>query len=86
MKLNLKVRLKNPWFYIGIVCVIITAVGVDPTTLTSWAALWQTIVDFVSNPFLIGTTFVSVLSVFIDPTTKGIWDSEQAMTYNKPKG
>lgn len=30
--MNLKVRIKNPWFWIGLVGVALTAIGVDPTT------------------------------------------------------
>ena len=43
---------------------------------------------FFSNPYLIGTVVMAVLSfigVLTDPTTKGMGDSEQAMTYEKPK-
>lgn len=86
MKINLKVRLKNPWFYIGLASVIFAAIGIDPSTLTSWGAVWQEVVAFVSNPFLIASTVVAVLGVFIDPTTKGLTDSNEAMTYDKPKG
>jgi uncharacterized membrane protein len=30
MKVNIPVRMKNPWFWVGIVSVAITAIGVDP--------------------------------------------------------
>lgn len=85
MKLNLKVRIKNPWFWVGLVGVLFTAMGVEPAMLTSWGILWDNIVDLVSNPFLLGSVFIAILGVFVDPTTSGAGDSDQAMTYTKPK-
>ncbi len=85
MKINLKVRLKNPWFWITIGGVILTAMGISPESLTSWSAVWSAFKDFISNPFMIGTVSISILGVFIDPTTKGVSDSEQALTYTVPK-
>lgn len=85
MKMNLKVRLKNPWFYIGLLGVILTAMGISPETLTSWGAVYVAIQDLVSNPFMLGSVFVAVLGIFVDPTTEGVGDSEQALTYTEPK-
>ena len=32
MKVNVPVRFKNPWFWVGVCSVAITAIGVDPQT------------------------------------------------------
>lgn len=85
MKMNIPVRFKNPWFWLGLVGLFFTAIGVNPETLTSWAALKQALVDFIGNPFLIGTAAIALLGQFIDPTTAGVSDSEQAMTYTAPR-
>lgn len=85
MKINIPVRLKNPWFWVGLVGIILTAMGVSPEMFTSWDILWDSIVDTVSNPFMLGSVALSVLGVFVDPTTNGVSDSNQAMTYTKPK-
>lgn len=85
MKMNIPVRFKNPWFWLGLVGLFFTAIGVSPETLTSWAALKQAIVDFIGNPFLIGTAAIALLGQFIDPTTAGVSDSKQAMTYTAPR-
>ena len=85
MKMNIPVRFKNPWFWLGLVGLFFTAIGVSPETLTSWAALKQALVDFIGNPFLIGTAAIALLGQFIDPTTAGVSDSEQAMTYTEPR-
>ena len=85
MKVNISVRMKNPWFWVGIVSVAITAIGVDPQTFTSWAAVWDGIVSVLSNPVQLVTMCLAVLAVFIDPTTAGVTDSAAALTYVKPK-
>lgn len=85
MKVNIPVRLKNPWFWIGIVSICITAIGIDPQSLTSWEAVGACVVDVLRNPVQLVTVVLAVLAVFIDPTTAGIGDSAQALTYNVPK-
>ena len=84
MKINWKVRVKNPYFWIGLVGVILSAMGVEPQMLTSWQALANALLEFFKNPFLIGTVIVAVIGVIVDPTTKGMEDSERAMQYQKP--
>ena len=77
--------MKNPYFWIGLGGVILTAMGISADMLTSWIAVWDALVNLVSNPFMLGSVVVAVLGVGLDPTTAGIGDSEQAMTYTKPK-
>ena len=85
MNMNIKVRVSNPWFWVGVVSVAITAIGVDPQTFTSWAAVWEGIKAVLSNPVQLVTMCLAVLSVFIDPTTAGVGDSEKALTYDAPR-
>ena len=85
MKMNIPVRMKNPWFWVGLAGLFLTAIGVNPETLTSWSALKQALMEFISNPFMIGSALVALLGQFIDPTTAGLGDSAQAMTYTVPK-
>ena len=85
MKVNVPVRFKNPWFWVGVVAVAITAIGVDPQTFTSWSAVWLGIKGVLSNPVQLCTMCLAVLSVFIDPTTAGVSDSEKALTYSVPR-
>lgn len=86
MKMNIPVRFKNPWFWVGLVGLFFTAIGVDVQTLTSWAALQKALLDFAGNPFMVGSALVALLGQFIDPTTKGVGDSARAMTYTTPGG
>lgn len=84
MKVNIPVRFRNPWFWVGVCSVAITAIGVDPQTFTSWAAVLDGIKAVLSNPVQLVTMCLAILSVFVDPTTAGIGDSERALEYTKP--
>ena len=85
MKMNLKVRIKNPYFWVGVIGAILTAMGINPEMLTSWGAVWEAILNLVQNPFMIGSVIFALIGIFVDPTTAGIGDSSQALTYPKPK-
>ena len=85
MKLNLRVRAKNPYFWIGLGGVVLAAMGIEPSMFTSWQLVWDALVNLVQNPFMLGSVLLAVLGVVTDPTTKGMGDSDQAMTYTAPK-
>ena len=85
MKVNIPVRLKNPWFWVGIVSVIIVTLGVDPNQFVTWDSVWSYIVEVLRNPVQLVSVVLAVLAIFIDPTTAGIGDSTQALGYEKPK-
>ena len=84
MKINIPVRFKNPWFWVGLIGTILTAMGVSPEMFTSWGAVYEAIIGLLSNPFQIGCVILAVLGVFVDPTTSGISDSKRAMSYKSP--
>ena len=69
-------RFKNPWFWVCVVSVALTAIGVDPQTFTSWAAVLDGILSVLSNPVQLVTMALAVLAVFINPNTPGLTDSE----------
>ncbi len=85
MKINISVRMKNPWFWAGIVGVIITATGIDPQTLTSWPAVLDGVISVLMNPVQLVAVVLAVLGVFVDPTTAGVEDSVRALTYLESK-
>jgi len=86
MKINWKVRAKNAYFWLGIFGVIFAGLGVGPETFTSWDMVLIQAKELFGNPYLLGSIIVSVIGLIVDPTTKGLSDSEQAMTYEKPRG
>ena len=69
--INWKVRIKNPYFWIGLIGVIFTAMGVSPDMFTSWDALFGQFKILFSNPFMLGGVIFAVLGVICDPTTEG---------------
>ena len=82
--MNWKVRMRNPWFWVGIVSAVVSALRVDVNALTSWGTVWSCLARIIENPVQLGTLCLTVLSVFIDPTTAGLGDSARALTYRKP--
>lgn len=70
-------RFKNIGFWIGIIGVVLTAAGIDPTTLTSWDILFNNLVAVVKNPYMLVTITMAIVGVFTDPTTAGIRDNKK---------
>lgn len=89
MKINWKVRLKNPYFYAALILAIVAPVGVyfglNVEDLTSWSMVAALAKQAVLTPYVVVTVIVSVATFLIDPTTKGIGDSNRALRYDKPK-
>lgn len=85
MKINWKVRFKNPYFWIGLVGVIMATLGVRLEDFTSWSMVLEEIKNVAGNPFLFISVILAVIGVVADPTTKGVCDSKQALGYSKPR-
>lgn len=89
MKINWKVRIRNPYFWIqigvAILMPILAYLGLAVEDLTTWAKVGQVLLEAVLNPYVLGLVVVSVFNAIQDPTTKGLSDSENAMTYTEPK-
>lgn len=73
----MKNRIKNPYFWIGIVGVILTAMGVNAETFTTWQAVAEALLALIENPYLLGSVAIAVLGVFVDPSTKGLKDGDK---------
>ncbi|MBQ8057657.1 MAG: phage holin [Ruminococcus sp.] len=89
MKINWKVRFKNPMFWVGIVVAVVATVsaqlGLTVESIASWSQLWQALYNAVSNPVVVVAVISAVYNAIIDPTTKGVCDSKDALEYDKPK-
>ena len=89
MKINWKVRFANPEFYkqlaLAVFVPLLAYYGMMWDDMTTWAAIGELFVQAIQNPVVVLSVVVSVYNAIIDPTTKGIGDSEQALTYTKPK-
>ena len=84
MKINWTVRLKNKNFWITIipaflllVQMVLQVFGVN----LDLGDIGNKLLVVVDAAFVV----MSILGIVTDPTTAGISDSEQAMTYDKPK-
>lgn len=89
MKINWKVRFKNPVFIaqlvLSILIPILSYMGLTVQDMTSWAALGNALFEAIKNPYVLGLVIVSVWNALNDPTTRGIGDSTNALTYSSPK-
>ena len=74
--MNMKDRLKNPYFIIGLIGVVFSAAGIDFESLTNWSILWQNVLSILNNPFLLVSVITALIGVFVDPTTKWFTDKE----------
>ena len=84
MKINWKVRLKNKNFWITLIPTVLLLVqpilallGVE----IDLGEIGNALLAIVDGVFVL----LALLGIITDPTTDGISDSEQAMTYDKPK-
>jgi holin, phage phi LC3 family len=84
MRINWKVRIKNPYFWIGLVGIICATMGVSMDIFTSWEAIKDQFFALISNPFMLGSVAIAVIGYNTDFTTKGLGDSRQALGYISP--
>lgn len=82
-KINWKVRLKNPVFWLtaipSLVALVYTVLGLlDIAPPVSESEVVQ-----MSSAFI---ALLTTLGVLVDPTTKGVCDSTRAREYDKPAG
>lgn len=89
MKINWKVRFKNPVFIAQLILSVLTPIlayaGLTIQDITTWGALGNLLVSALSNPYVLGLVIVSVWNAVNDPTTAGVSDSVNALTYEEPK-
>ena len=84
MGINLKVRAKNPSFWLALVPAVLLLAQVCAAPFGyewDFTVLNQQLAAIVNAAFGV----LAVLGVVTDPTTKGIGDSKQAMGYDCPK-
>lgn len=82
MQLNLKTRMKQKYFWTGII-------GLIPIIINNFAMLLGHDWSQQSNMVIaIATAILGIfvlLGIVVDPNTEGLGDSTRAMTYDKPK-
>lgn len=79
MKINWKLRFKNPLFIaqlgMSILVPILAYAGLTVQDLTTWKALNDLLLGAFSNPYVLGLVAISVYNAILDPTTRGLNDS-----------
>lgn len=84
MKINWKVRIKNKNFWLTFIPALLLLVQVVANVFgyhLDLGDLGNKLLAVVNAAFGV----LTILGIVTDPTTKGVSDSEQALTYDKPK-
>lgn len=82
--INWKVRIKNKNFWVAIIPAMIVLIQVIASVFgftVDLGEMGNKLIAVVDAVFVV----LAIIGVVTDPTTKGIGDSAQAMTYEKPK-
>lgn len=82
--INWRVRIKNRNFWITLIPAILLLVQVIAAVFNYTLDLGQLgtkLLEVINALFAV----LAILGIVTDPTTAGIRDSEQAMTYDRPK-
>lgn len=86
--INWHVRVNNPvaiiQLVVGAVAPILVYLGIDWHALTSWSAVGDALLKYISNPIAVIGTLVSLYMSAVDGTTAGLSDSLMAKEYKKP--
>ena len=86
--MNLRVRLKNPVFWVqlllGIGATVLAYAGLTATDMTSWGAEFDVARKALTNPYCLFVVASNIWSALNDPTTSGLTDSDRARQYDKP--
>jgi phi LC3 family holin len=81
MKLNLKVRVKNPTFWATFIPAVLTFMY---TLLGLFDIVPAISKSEIMNVVSVAIAFLTNVGVLVDPTTVGFGDSSRAMTYTEP--
>ncbi len=84
-KINWTVRLKNKYFWLGIIPAVLMLIQVVANTFGlefETLDLNENLTNIVNSVFVV----LAIVGIVTDPTTKGFGDSQRAMTYEEPKG
>lgn len=82
--LNWTVRFKNKTFWLSFIPAVLLLIQVVAAVFgytLDLGELGDRLLDVVNALFAV----LALLGIVADPTTKGVGDSAQAMTYDKPK-
>lgn len=67
----MKDKIRNPWFWIGLISVVFASAGIDFNSLTSWQLFGHALLSIFQNPVALMAVIGGVLGVFNDNGSKG---------------
>lgn len=84
MSINWKVRIKNKLFWLALISALLVLVQ---ACAAPFGYEWDFGVLNAQLAAIVNALFavLAILGIVADPTTKGMGDSEQALSYEKPK-
>lgn len=84
MSINWKVRIKNKSFWLALIPAVLLLVQV---CAAPFGYAWDFGVLNAQFAAIVNALFavLAILGIVADPTTDGVGDSEQALSYEKPK-
>lgn len=68
----MKDKLRNPWFWLGIISIIFASAGIDFNSLTSWDLFGKALLSILQNPVALMAVIGGVLGVFNDNSSQGL--------------
>lgn len=83
MKINWKVRLQKKTFWVSLIALLLVLANQIAGIFNVDITVYNAQITDISESIL---SILALLGVIVDPTTSGLSDSNQALTYQKPKG
>lgn len=68
----MKDKLRNPWFWLGIISIVFASAGIDFNSLTSWSLFGKALMSILQNPVALIAVIGGILGVFNDNSSKGL--------------
>ena len=75
--MNMSVRFKNIFFWLGLIGTIFSAAKIDIQTMTSWSLLIDALKNIIMNPIMLLSVVAAVIGVFVDTSTPGFKDKTE---------
>ncbi len=86
--INWKARSKNGLYIAevlgSIFLPVLAYMGISADEITTWASLYEVSVQALSNPYIVAMIVLGAFNATTDPTSRGVSDSKNALTYEKP--
>lgn len=67
-------RIKNPYFWFGMISAIGLQLDITAVDITSWDILFVTLRNVAMNPYNLAMTIMVIVAIWNNPTTEGLGD------------